>query len=160
MGWLAMFGASECFGDLIWWLPKPTGRAPKRGSWLVFFFWVDSRWCDSWGLASMYTWDLRLGIPTLLKNPKLIMALRWWVTTQINNVAKVHGSHFKKEVFYHTNFVAKMPPPKECHTYGLWKRFLITLASIDIKFSLLSLEKRHWKNKIWIFFFGTYGQTV
>jgi hypothetical protein len=46
----------------------------------------------------MYTQDLRLGIPTLLANPKLIMALRW-VTTQINNVAKVHGSHFKKEVF-------------------------------------------------------------
>jgi hypothetical protein len=46
----------------------------------------------------MYTRDLRLGIPTLLKNPKLIMALRW-VTTQINNVAKVHGSHFKKEAF-------------------------------------------------------------
>jgi hypothetical protein len=67
----------------------------------------------------MYTWDLRLGIPTLLKNPKLIMALRW-ITTQINNVTKVHGDpHFKKEAFYHTNFVAKMPPPKECHTYGL-----------------------------------------
>jgi hypothetical protein len=54
-----------------------------------------------------------------------------------------------------------MPPPKECHTYGLWKRFLITLASIDIKIFTFKFEKNTLKEqKLDLFFWHLWPNSL